>query len=94
MMMEEDLTLGGRHTLQYTQDVSQTCALETNLCNFTNQHHLINVIKNKINETTNKKHQFQKMFSSKAFLFCAGNCIRTWSTDIKTPMVTTSVDLA
>ena len=25
----EDLTLGGRHTMQYTDDVSQNCILET-----------------------------------------------------------------
>ena len=29
MVMEDDLTLGGGHTLQYTDDVSQKCTLET-----------------------------------------------------------------
>ena len=29
MVVEEDLTLGGGHTMQYTDDVSHKCTLET-----------------------------------------------------------------
>ena len=29
MVMEDDLTLGGKHTMQHTDHVSQKCTLET-----------------------------------------------------------------
>ena len=29
MVMEQDLTLGGRHTMKYTDAVAQKCTLET-----------------------------------------------------------------
>ena len=31
MVMEGDLTWGGEHTIQYTDDVLQNCTLETNI---------------------------------------------------------------
>ena len=39
MAMEEDLTLGSKHTMQmmYTDDISQNCTLEAH--NFVNQCH-------------------------------------------------------
>ena len=36
MVMEEDLTMGSRHTVQYTSDVSQNCTLETYVILLTN----------------------------------------------------------
>ena len=35
MVMEDDLTLGGEHTVQYTDHVSQKCTLEIILTNVT-----------------------------------------------------------
>ena len=35
MVMEEDLTLGGEHTMQYREGVSQKCVLETYVILFT-----------------------------------------------------------
>ena len=29
MVIEDDLTLGGEHTMQYTDGISQNCILET-----------------------------------------------------------------
>lgn len=29
MVMDEDLTLGGGHTIQYSENISQNCTLET-----------------------------------------------------------------
>ena len=37
MVMEGDLTWGGEHTPQYTDDVSQNCTPELRLVNFINQ---------------------------------------------------------
>ena len=31
--MEEDLTLGGGHAMEYTGDVSENCTLDTKLIN-------------------------------------------------------------
>ena len=36
MVMEDDLTLGGGHTVQYTDDVSQNYTLETCIISSTN----------------------------------------------------------
>ena len=36
MVMEDDLTLGGGHTMQYTDHVSQKCALELYIILLTN----------------------------------------------------------
>ena len=36
MVTEEDMTLGGGHTLQYTDHVSQNCTLETYIILLTN----------------------------------------------------------
>ena len=36
MVMEDDLILSGGHTMQYTDDVSQNCALETYVILLTN----------------------------------------------------------
>lgn len=35
MAMEGDLTYGGKHTMQYTEDVLQNCILETCIILFT-----------------------------------------------------------
>ena len=43
MVMERDLTWGGEHTIQYTDDVLQNCTPET--YNFINQYHPQNSIK-------------------------------------------------
>ena len=51
MVMERDLTLGGKHTMQYTHDVSQNCTLETYILLLINVT-LINLIL--------KKHTFTK----------------------------------
>ena len=36
MVMEGDLTLGGEHTIQYTDDVLQNCTFETYIISLTN----------------------------------------------------------
>ena len=36
MATEGDLTLGGKHTIQYTDDVLQNCTLETDIILLTN----------------------------------------------------------
>ena len=36
MVIEEDLTSGGEHTIQYTDDISQNCSLETYIILLTN----------------------------------------------------------
>ena len=36
MIMEGDLPLGGEHTIQYTDDVLENCALETYIIVLTN----------------------------------------------------------
>ena len=36
MLMEGDLTLGGEHTIQYTDGVLQNCTLETYIILLTN----------------------------------------------------------
>lgn len=46
MVTENDLTLGGRHTMQCTYDVSQNCPLETYIT-LLNNVTPINVIKGK-----------------------------------------------
>ena len=46
MVMEGDLTCGGEHTIQYTDDVLQNCTLETCTILLTNVTS-INSIKNK-----------------------------------------------
>ena len=35
-VMEEDLTLGGGHAMEYTGDVSENCTLDTKLINWYN----------------------------------------------------------
>ena len=47
MVTEDDLTLGGGHTIQYTDDASSNCALEIYIILFTDVTP-INKIKNKI----------------------------------------------
>ena len=47
MMIEEDLTLGGEHTVQHRDDVLQNCTHETHIILLTNVTliHLINFLK-------------------------------------------------
>ena len=48
MVMEGDLTLGGKHTIQYTDDVLLNCTLETSvmLLTYVTPIHLIKLKKN------------------------------------------------
>ena len=51
MVMEDDLTLGGEHTMQYTDHVSYKCTLETCIILLTNVF-LISSIWNKTKRNT------------------------------------------
>ena len=59
MMMEDDWTLGGGHTIQYTDNVSQNCTFETYIILLTNVTS-INLIKNTLRIRGADYKRFQK----------------------------------